>query len=242
MIKNRPTMESEDRAMSRSQSQRFHHFISIATLAVSVLFCGSHALAQEEEYETITSEDCTGCHEESLHGTDIAEDLSHSIHRDFERGTYELFFSRPVRKLALLGGRFVGSLTVSVLIFVGPILGIVIGSQMPWIDPEQLGPFMLALGIAQPFLQLHFTLGGAHRGAGDTWTPLMAALVGNWVFRVPLAILFARTLDMPLIWVWGALILDHVARSGWLGWSFRSGRWHRRSGLSATASGEATTR
>lgn len=98
-------------------------------------------------------------------------------------------------------------------------------------DPDTiaaLGPFMLALGIAQPFLQLHFTLGGAHRGAGDTWTPLIAALVGNWVFRVPLAVLFARYLDMPLTWVWGALIFDHVARSGWLFWTFRTGRWQRR--------------
>jgi putative MATE family efflux protein len=91
-----------------------------------------------------------------------------------------------------------------------------------------LGPFMLALGIAQPFLQLHFTLGGAHRGAGDTWTPLIAALVGNWVFRVPLAVVFANVLELPLVWVWGALIFDHVARAGWLGWSFRSGRWRRR--------------
>ena len=50
-----------------------------------------------------------------------------------------------------------------------------------------LGPFMLCLAIAQPFLQLHFTLGGIHRGAGDTWTPLVAAFVGNWLFRVPFA-------------------------------------------------------
>ncbi|MEE8581270.1 MAG: MATE family efflux transporter, partial [Myxococcota bacterium] len=54
----------------------------------------------------------------------------------------------------------------------------------------ELGPFMLALAIAQPFLQLHFTLGGVHRGAGDTFTPLLAATLGNWVFRVPLAYLF----------------------------------------------------
>lgn len=110
-------------------------------------------------------------------------------------------------------------------------------------DPDTiaaLGPFMLALGIAQPFLQLHFTLGGAHRGAGDTWTPLMAALVGNWVFRVPLAVLFARYLDMPLNWVWGALIFDHVARSGWLFWTFKTGRWQRRAGISPRSGAAAS--
>lgn len=88
-----------------------------------------------------------------------------------------------------------------------------------------LGPFMLALAIAQPFLQLHFTLGGAHRGAGDTWTPLVAATVGNWVFRVPLALIFAIVLQAPVVWVWYTLIIDHVARAIWLTISFRRGRW-----------------
>ena len=89
----------------------------------------------------------------------------------------------------------------------------------------ELGPFMLALAVAQPFLQLHFTLAGAHRGAGDTWTPLLAASVGNWFFRVPLALLCAAILHTDVLWVWVVLILDHVARSGVLLWSFRRGRW-----------------
>jgi Na+-driven multidrug efflux pump len=84
---------------------------------------------------------------------------------------------------------------------------------------------MLCLAIAQPVLQLHFTLAGVHRGAGDTWTPLLATLVGNWVFRVPLAVVFATVLEWPLVWVWVALILDHVARAAWLMVSFRRGRW-----------------
>jgi MATE family multidrug resistance protein len=88
-----------------------------------------------------------------------------------------------------------------------------------------LGPFMLCLAVAQPFLQFHFTLGGAHRGAGDTWTPLVAAFIGNWIFRVPLAFLFARVLEWPLAWVWSALILDHIARAAWLFVSFRRGHW-----------------
>lgn len=95
-------------------------------------------------------------------------------------------------------------------------------------DPQvisELGPFMLALAVAQPFLQLHFTLAGAHRGAGDTWTPLLAASVGNWLFRVPLALLCAVVLETSVIWVWVVLIFDHVARSGVLLISFQRGKW-----------------
>ena len=88
-----------------------------------------------------------------------------------------------------------------------------------------LGPFMLCLAIAQPFLQLHFTLGGIHRGAGDTWTPLVAAFVGNWVFRVPFAFFASEIAEGGLVLVWAVLILDHVARAAWLLVSFQRGKW-----------------
>jgi len=93
---------------------------------------------------------------------------------------------------------------------------------------EALGPFMLALAVGQPFLQLHFTLGGAHRGAGDTWTPLIAATLGNWMFRVPVAIAAAAFFHADVVWVWNALVLDHVSRAALLYWSFRRGRWMTR--------------
>jgi putative MATE family efflux protein len=88
-----------------------------------------------------------------------------------------------------------------------------------------LGPFMLALAIAQPFLQLHFTLGGAHRGAGDTVTPLVAATLSNWALRLPLAYVCAAYLQTPVVWVWYALLLDHTFRAAYLAWSFHRGRW-----------------
>ena len=91
-----------------------------------------------------------------------------------------------------------------------------------------LGPFMLTLAIAQPFLQLHFTLGGAHRGAGDTWTPLVAATIGNWVFRVPLALFFAIWLETSVVWIWYAIVFDHVSRAAWLTISFARKRWLHR--------------
>lgn len=92
---------------------------------------------------------------------------------------------------------------------------------------EALGPFMLILALAQPMMQVHFTLSGAHRGAGDTWTPLLAAAIGNWGFRVPVAGYVAAH-HMSLLWVWSALLCDHGARMVWLAIAFRSGRWKRK--------------
>ena len=94
----------------------------------------------------------------------------------------------------------------------------------------ELMPFMLVLALAQPFLGTYFTLGGALRGAGDTLTPLLAATLGNWAFRLPFAVLTARVLEADVIWVWSALLLDHVARSIWLSLAFRRGRWAERLG------------
>lgn len=93
-----------------------------------------------------------------------------------------------------------------------------------------LGPFMLALALAQPLLQLQFTLGGAHRGAGDTTTPLIAACVGNWVFRVPLAFGFAMIVESDVSWIWYALIFDHAARSAVLVYTFKRGKWKTKLG------------
>ncbi len=89
----------------------------------------------------------------------------------------------------------------------------------------ELGPFMLVLAIAQPLLQLQFVLGGAHRGAGDTVNPLIAAMLGNWIFRLPLAFAFAFAFESDILWVWSALVFDHLARSAYLTYTFSRGRW-----------------
>lgn len=70
--------------------------------------------------------------------------VASAAQRDFELGTHELFFSKPITKLDYLLGRFVGASAVSLLVFLGAAAGIAAGSSMPWLDPAQLGPFMLA--------------------------------------------------------------------------------------------------
>ena len=95
---------------------------------------------------------------------------------------------------------------------------------------EALDPFILLLGIGLPFLVVHFTLAGALRGAGDTLTPLKAAVLGNWIFRVPLGYLCAHVLALPLFWVWAIMVVDHVSRAIWLGWSFYTSDWQARVG------------
>ena len=78
----------------------------------------------------------------------------------------------------------------------------------------ELVPFLVCLALAQPSLQTHFALGGALRGAGDTWTPFVAATVGNWALRVPLAFLFAYA-GAARGGIWGVIVrTTWRARSG----------------------------
>ena len=79
--------------------------------------------------------------------------VANAIHRDFELGTDALFFSAPLKKSSYLGGRFTGSLITAVGVYAGVALAVVIGSLMPWIEKEQLGPFSF-----EPYLFSIFAL------------------------------------------------------------------------------------
>jgi len=61
--------------------------------------------------------------------------------RDFEMNTSELFFSKPIGATSYLLGRFSAGVLVSLLIYLGVSLALMIGAAMPWIDAARLGPF-----------------------------------------------------------------------------------------------------
>jgi putative MATE family efflux protein len=95
-------------------------------------------------------------------------------------------------------------------------------------DPEVIADtvsFIWALGLAQPFMAVDFTLGGALRGAGDTRFPLIAVFVGFYGCRLLCAYLVTYILHLAIHWVWLALIGDYIARAALKAWRFRSERW-----------------
>jgi ABC-2 type transport system permease protein len=70
----------------------------------------------------------------------IAAIFGTSILRDFQRDTYQILFTKPVSKFAYLGGRWAGSLVVTVLVFTGLIIGAYLGTFAPWADHARIGP------------------------------------------------------------------------------------------------------
>lgn len=85
--------------------------------------------------------------------------------------------------------------------------------------------FIWVMGIAQPFMAVEFTLGGALRGAGDTRYPLMVVFIGLFLCRLgPAAALF-YWFDASVQVIWCALLLDYAIKALLLIERFRRGHW-----------------
>lgn len=82
-----------------------------------------------------------------------------------------------------------------------------------------------AIVLAMPAIALHFGAAGALRGAGDTRWPLFVSFGGLWLVRLPLAWLLAVTLDMQMIGIWAAYIIEYYARAIVTTLRFARGRW-----------------
>lgn len=68
--------------------------------------------------------------------------VANVVIRDDETGFAPIIRTTRVSKFDYLVGRFVGAIVAAFLLLTGVPLAILIGSWMPWIDPEKLGPFV----------------------------------------------------------------------------------------------------
>ena len=134
--------------------------------------------------------------------------IAGSALRDFDNRTAELFFTTPVKKRDYLFGRFGGGLVASGAIMFAVAIGILVGTFMPWIDPERIGPtsatpylWSLVVIVLPNLLfigALLFCLAVATRSMLMTYVGVIAFLVFNIVTGV-------LTNDLDTRWM-GALI------------------------------------
>ena len=66
-----------------------------------------------------------------------------AIYRDFEAQAHELFFTTRLSRAAYFFGRFLGALVVTLFVYSGLLLGVLLGSLMPWVDKNSLGAFRI---------------------------------------------------------------------------------------------------
>ncbi len=91
----------------------------------------------------------------------------------------------------------------------------------------QIGVYYLRicyLGVI--FVVFPIVLGGAFTGAGDTMPPMISAIVGNVLVKIPLAIYLGNYTSLEEIGVWIAIALSVVFEAAVIG------RWFKKRGLS----------
>jgi len=122
--------------------------------------------------------------------------VANVVVRDDETGFGPILRSTRIRKFDYLYGRFVGAFLAASISFMVVPLAIFIGSYMPWIDPERLGPNILqaylfsyfALALPAIFLTsaIFFALATVTRSMMWTYVGVIAFLVIWIISRIAL--------------------------------------------------------
>lgn len=115
-----------------------------------------------------------------------------------------------------------GGLGLLVALFAGELAAYFIGDEP--LTVRYTVVLIYVLGAMMPLLAVEFALGGALRGAGDTRFPLIATFCGLVGARCGLAAAFTY-LELPVVWVYSAMVGDFVVKSVMLIVRFRRGRW-----------------
>ena len=66
--------------------------------------------------------------------------VANAIVRDETSGFAPIVRATPVTKTQIVIGRFLGGVTIAWLGYLAVPLGMFVGSEMPWVDPETVGP------------------------------------------------------------------------------------------------------
>ncbi|GAB6138214.1 MATE family efflux transporter [Halanaerobaculum tunisiense] len=90
---------------------------------------------------------------------------------------------------------------------------------------ELLQIFALSFG----FLGVRIVIGGSFRGAGNTVEAMILAVIALFGLRVPLALLFAYSLDLQAIGIWWGMALGSVISATIGSLWFKQGTWKQRS-------------
>lgn len=135
---------------------------------------------------------------------------------------------------ARAGGRIAIGLAVATITIAGFVVWATGHLTLPrFVPPGEDGTALVAtaaaalplLAFAQPGMSASIVLAMGLRGAGDTRSPLWAAVAGGVVLRVSLAWGFVTFTDLGLVGIWWASLIDWTVRATWLAIVFHRGRW-----------------
>ena len=83
----------------------------------------------------------------------MAAMVGRSVQQDFEYDMHHFFFSAPIKKSDYVFGRFLGSASTLAIVFLSILLGAWLGTYIPGLEPERLGPAGVSMYL-RPYLLL----------------------------------------------------------------------------------------
>jgi ABC-2 type transport system permease protein len=129
-----------------------------------------------------------------------------AVTRDFEHATASLLYVMPISPMTFALGRFLGALSLALLIGLAGLLGEMIGAFMPWLDQERIAPFsmlpwayvffVVILPSTLALCAIFFSVAALTRSFAMTFASAMAFFVGEVLLN-----LYAK----PENGAWGAL-------------------------------------
>lgn len=119
----------------------------------------------------------------------ISAIVGNPVYRDFEHRTHSLMFTKPISKFGYLGGRFLGSSVIAVMVLLSIPLGLWLGTISPWAQPDKIGAFNIMAYITPTLLFIipNVIISGA---IFFTMATLWRSMVPNYVGCVVLLILY----------------------------------------------------
>lgn len=90
-----------------------------------------------------------------------------------------------------------------------------------------ISALLVLAALCLPFINVHQTVSGALRSAGDSVAPLIASFISLWVFRVALGYLTISVLDLGIYAYRWCLVGDQMTRCIIVSCFYLSGHWKR---------------
>ena len=124
--------------------------------------------------------------------------VANIVIRDDETGFAPMIRATQINKFDYLFGRFLGAFLASLIIMLAIPLAMIIGSFMPWLDPEELGPTVLwhyayAFGVAAfPTLLLCASMFFALATVTRSMMATYLGVIAFFILYVVLSSLFSR--------------------------------------------------
>ncbi len=129
----------------------------------------------------------------------------------------------------LWGGLLMGSVTLALMIFAGPVVVLICSRNPEETEAlRELTVAMLRISLFGCFFSTcAIIFGGALIGGGDVRWPFVFTVISQWLVMLPGAFAIRYLTQLPAPYIWWACVLSPAVLVVMSYWRFRQGKWQK---------------